>query len=67
MTKPYEICDEDIETALRYIKLHISKNATKEDAHKMLKDLGSDFHKLALNEPERLLKMKEKIDKRHKN
>jgi hypothetical protein len=66
MTKPYEISDEDIEAALRYMKLHVSKNSTLEDARKMLEDFGSDVHKLALSEPERFLKMKEKIDKRHK-
>jgi uncharacterized lipoprotein YehR (DUF1307 family) len=64
MTKPYEIRDEDIEAALRYMKLHVSKNSTKEDAQKMLEDLGSDFHKLALSEPERFLKIKKKIEKR---
>ena len=64
MTKPYEISDEDIEAALRYMKLHVSKNSTLEDARKMLEDLGSDFHKLAHNEPERFFKLKSKIDKR---
>ncbi len=66
MTKPYKISDEDIEAALRYMKLHVSKNSTLEDARKMLEDLGSDFHKIALNEPERFSKLKQKIDKRHK-
>jgi len=66
MTKPYEISDEDIEKALHYMKLHVSKNSTLEDARKMLKDLGFDFHKLALSEPERFLKLKQKIDKRQK-
>jgi hypothetical protein len=66
MTKPYEISDEDIEKVLRYMKLHVSKNSTLEDARKMLEDFGSDVHKLALNEPDRFLKLKQKIDKRHK-
>lgn len=64
MTKPYETSDEDIEAALRYMLLHVSKNSTKEDARKMLEDLGSDFHNLALSEPERFLKIKKKIEKR---
>lgn len=64
MTKQYEISDEDIEAALRYMMLHVSKNSTKEDARKMMKDFGSDIHKLALSEPERFLKLKKKIDKR---
>lgn len=67
MTKPYEISDEDVEAALRYMKLHVSKNSTPEDARKMLNDLGSDFHKLALSEPERFLNMKKKIDKRNQS
>lgn len=65
MTKPYEISDEDIEAALRYIKLHVSKNSTLEDARKMLENIGSDFHKITLSEPERFLKIKKKIEKRH--
>jgi len=66
MTEPYEISDEDIEKALNYLKLHVSKNSTLEDARKKLEDLGSDFHKIAINEPERYSKLKQKIDKRHK-
>lgn len=65
MTKPYEISDEDIEAALRYMKLHVSKNSTLEDARKMIKDIGSDFHKLAISEPERFFKIKKKIEKRN--
>jgi hypothetical protein len=65
MTKPYEISDEDIEKALRYMKLHVSKSSTLEDARKMLEDFGSDVHIIAINEPERLSKIKQKIDKRH--
>lgn len=67
MKKLYEINDKDIKVALHYMKLHISKDSTLEDAHKMLEDLGSDFHKLALSEPERFLKIKKKIDKRNKD
>ncbi len=66
MTKPYEISDKDIEATLRYMKLHESKNSTLEDARKKLEDLGSDLRKLAQNEPESLLNIKKKIDKRHK-
>ena len=66
MTKPYEISDKDIEATLRYLKLHESKNSTLEDARKKLEDLGSDLRKLAQNEPESLLNIKKKIDKRHK-
>jgi hypothetical protein len=66
MTKPYKISDEDIEKTLRYMKLHVSKNSTLEDARKKLENLGSDFHKIAINEPERFSKIKKKIDKRHK-
>jgi hypothetical protein len=48
------------------MKLHVSKNSTLEDARKKLEDLGADLHKIAQNEPERLLNLKKKIDKRHK-
>lgn len=65
MTKPYKISDEDIEKTLNYLKLHVSKNSTLEDARKKLEDLGSDFHKIAINEPERYSKLKQKIDKPH--
>ena len=66
MIKPYEISDEDTEKTLRYMKLHESRNSTLEDARKKLEDLGSDLHKIALNKPESLSKLKQKIDKRHK-
>ena len=66
MTKPYNISNEDVEKTLRYMKLHESKNSTLEDARKKLEDLGSDLHKIALNKPEHLLKLKKKVDKRHK-
>ena len=66
MTKPYKIIDEDIEKALNYMKLHVSKNSTLEYARKMLKYFVFDVHKLALSEPERFSKLKQKIDKRHK-
>lgn len=66
MTKPYEISDEDIEKALRYMKLHVSKNSTLDDARKMIEDFGSNVHKLAINEPESFSKLKQKIYKRHK-
>jgi hypothetical protein len=66
MTKTYEINDEDIEKALNYLKLHVSKNSTLEDARKKLEDLGSNFHKMAINEPERYSKLKQKIDKGYK-
>lgn len=63
MTKPYEISDEDVEAVLRYMKLHVSKNSTLEDARKKLEGIGSDLHKLAVSEPERFFNIKKKIDK----
>jgi hypothetical protein len=65
MAKDYKISDEDIEAALRYMKLHISKEATWDDAKDWLEEKGSDLHKLALTDPEKLLELKNKIDKRN--
>jgi hypothetical protein len=66
MIEKYEISDEDIEKTLNYLKRHVSKNSTREDARKKLEDFGSYTRILAINEPERFSKLKQKIDKPHK-
>ena len=59
MTKEFKISDEDVEAALRYMKLHLSKDATWDDAKEWLEEKGLDFHKLALNDPEKIPRVKE--------
>jgi phosphoenolpyruvate synthase/pyruvate phosphate dikinase len=64
MTKEYKVSDEDIEGALRYMKLHISKDATWDDAKEWLEEKGSNLHKLAISDPEKFIELKRKIDNR---
>jgi hypothetical protein len=61
--KRYEINEEDIGVALRYLKYHDPKNATREKAVALLSDLDSGFHRMAHEDPERLLNLKKRVDK----
>jgi hypothetical protein len=65
--KPFQISDEDIEVAMRYLKYHKPEHATRQDAIDMLSDTQSDFHQLAHQNPELLLKLQEEIDRNKKD
>ncbi|HET8669414.1 MAG TPA: hypothetical protein VFM05_01955 [Candidatus Saccharimonadales bacterium] len=62
MDKPYEITEKDIESALRWLKVNDPKNATREQAEALLRDLKSGFHSMAHNNPELLAKLKQELD-----
>jgi hypothetical protein len=67
MAKRYEISDEDIDTALRYLELHDPENASRGTALAMLEDLQAGFHGLAHTDPERFNKLRAKLDDKKKN
>ena len=52
MSDKYKISDEDIEVALRYLKLNESTDATREQAIALLEDLRSGFHGMAHHNPD---------------
>lgn len=58
----YEVTETDIEAAISYLKYHDPKNANRDRAIVMLRDLNSDFHRMAHDEPDRLLELKRKVD-----
>jgi hypothetical protein len=58
----YRISEEDIEVALRYLKYHDPQHATRLDAIAKLEDIKSDFHQLAHQNPDLLLKLQQEID-----
>lgn len=60
----YEISDEDIEVAMRYLKYHDPENASRDDAIAMLQELQAGFHGMAHSDPERLAELKKKLDER---
>ena len=60
--RQYEINEKDIEAALKYLKHHDPKNATQDRAIAMLQDLNSDFHRMAHDDPDRLLDLQRKVD-----
>jgi len=62
MAKQFEFSDEDIEAAQRYMRLHISKDATREDAEAMLKRKRSELRKIARDDPKRLHKLQKRLD-----
>jgi hypothetical protein len=61
----YKISDEDIEAALRYLKYNDPENATRDTAIALLEDLRSGFHRMAHDNPDKLLELQKEIDVRH--
>lgn len=62
MEESYKISEQDIESALRWLKVNDPENATREQAESLLKDLRSGFHSMAHNNPELLAKLKQELD-----
>jgi hypothetical protein len=55
MKEGYEVSEQDIEVALRWLKYNDPEHATREQALALLKDLQSGFHNMAHRDPEKLL------------
>lgn len=58
----FRISEKDIGVALRYLKYHDPENATRDRAIAMLKDLNSGFHRMAHDDPDRLLELQRKVE-----
>jgi len=61
MTDEYEINEKDIETVLQFLKLTDPEHVTPDIAIALLEYMKSAFHKMALEDPEMLQKMYEKL------
>jgi len=64
--EPFKPSEEDIQSAMLYKKHFDPEHATREEAIAMLKDLNSDFHRMAHDNPERLLELQQKVDRKNK-
>ncbi len=62
MAKDYEINEKDIDSVIRYLKIHDPENATPEKAIAMLKDLQSFFHNMSHENPELIEKLYEELN-----
>lgn len=62
MAEPYKINDKDIESVMRWLKIHDPERATRDDAIAMLQDLQAGFHRMSHSSPELLLKLKQELD-----
>ena len=62
MATRYQISDEDIEAALRYCRLHISKDTTREDAKAWLENKLSEVQEMGESDPNKLEDLKKKLD-----
>lgn len=65
MEDNYEISEQDIESALHWLKINDPENANREKAIALLEDLQTGFHQMSHNNPDRLLQLQEEL-KRNK-
>ena len=63
-SKLFKPSEEDIQSAMLYKKHFDPKHATCEEAIAMLEDMNSDFHRMAHDNPEKLLELQQKVDKK---
>jgi len=64
MEEEFEINEETIDSALRWLKINDPENATREKAEVMLRDLQAGLHGMAHHDPEKLLNLKKELDER---
>ena len=57
MTDKYELNEKDIESVIRFLKIHDPANATPEKAIAMLEDLQTFVHTMSHENPELLEKL----------
>lgn len=61
MVGKYELNEKDINSVIRYLKIHDPQNATPEKAIEFLESLSSGVHELAHSNPELLEKLQEQL------
>lgn len=57
----YEINESDVESVIKYLKIHDPENATPEKAIALLEELQEGFHMLSHTNPELLEKLLEDL------
>ncbi len=63
-SEPFNSSEQDIQSAMLYKKHFDPEHATREEAIAMLEDMDSDFHRMAHDNPEKLLELQQKVDKK---
>ena len=64
MAKEYEINEKDIDSVIRWLKIHDPENATPETAIEILEEMHARVHLLAHEEPELLDKIYSELKSR---
>ncbi len=59
----YKINEQDIDSVIRYLKIHDPVNATPEKAIAMLEELQAGIHNIGHEDPELLKKLQEMLRK----
>lgn len=62
MSKEYEINEKDIDSMIRYLKIHDPENATPEKAIEKLEELMTGVHTLSHTNPELLEKLYDELN-----
>lgn len=62
MAESYELNEKDIDSVIRYLKIHEPENATRERAIALLEDLQAGVHMMAHNNPDLLEKLQKELE-----
>lgn len=66
MAKRYELNEKDIDSVIRWLKIHDPQNATPETAIEILEEMHARVHLLSHENPELLEKIYRDLKERHK-
>jgi hypothetical protein len=66
MDKDYEINEKDIDSVIRFLKIHDPENATPENAISLLEELNAGIHKMSHTNPELLEKLYKELNENKK-
>ena len=67
MAEPYEINEKDIDSVIRFLKIHDPENATPEMAIALLEHMQAAFHTMSHDDPDMLEKIYRDLKKSHKS
>ncbi len=65
--RDYELNEQDIDSVIRYLKVHDPKNATPEMAMALLEHMRAAFHTMAHDNPEMLDEIYQDLKKQKKS
>jgi hypothetical protein len=59
----YEINEKDIDSVIRYLKIHDPDNATPEKAIALLEEMQAGIHEIGHENPDLLFELQKELDK----